>query len=71
MRQLVSRAGSAAVVDAGQDVERSDAGYELVDIASFELPLLDEPVPPSMGHVATMLDQVVSWGKSLKAVRQG
>lgn len=30
--------------------KRSDAEYELVDIASFNLPLLDEPVPPSMGQ---------------------
>jgi NAD(P)H-dependent FMN reductase len=29
--------------------KRSDADYELVDIQSFDLPLLDEPVPPSMG----------------------
>ncbi len=29
--------------------KRSDAEYELVDIAEFDLPLLDEPVPPSMG----------------------
>ena len=28
---------------------RTDARYELVDIADFELPLLDEPIPPSMG----------------------
>lgn len=28
---------------------RGDAGFELVDIADFGLPLLDEPVPPSMG----------------------
>src|SRR5438128_12570736 len=30
--------------------ERSDAEYELVDIKDFELPLLDEPMPPSMGR---------------------
>jgi len=30
--------------------QRTDAEYELVDIASFELPLLDEPVPPMMGQ---------------------
>src|SRR5881628_1722351 len=30
--------------------KRSDAEYELVDIKDFELPLLDEPVPPSMGQ---------------------
>lgn len=28
--------------------KRKDAQYELVDIAEFKLPLLDEPVPPSM-----------------------
>jgi NAD(P)H-dependent FMN reductase len=30
--------------------KRSDAQYELVDIATYNLPLLDEPVPPSMGQ---------------------
>src|SRR5437763_235174 len=30
--------------------KRSDAEYELVDIKDFELPLLDEPIPPSMGR---------------------
>ena len=29
--------------------KRSDAEYELVDIRDFNLPLLDEPVPPSLG----------------------
>lgn len=29
---------------------RTDAEYELVDIAEYDLPLLDEPVPPSMGQ---------------------
>jgi len=29
---------------------RNDAEYELVDIEDFKLPLLDEPVPPSMGQ---------------------
>jgi NAD(P)H-dependent FMN reductase len=29
---------------------RGDADYELVDIKDFELPLLDEPAPPSMGN---------------------
>jgi NAD(P)H-dependent FMN reductase len=29
--------------------KRNDADYELVDIQAFDLPLLDEPVPPSMG----------------------
>jgi NAD(P)H-dependent FMN reductase len=30
-----------------QASRRGDADYELVDIARFDLPLLDEPVPPS------------------------
>jgi NAD(P)H-dependent FMN reductase len=29
---------------------RNDALYEIVDIQDFHLPLLDEPVPPSLGH---------------------
>lgn len=30
--------------------QRADAEYELVDIQAFNLPLLDEPVPPSRGQ---------------------
>jgi NAD(P)H-dependent FMN reductase len=29
--------------------KRSDAAFELVDIRDFNLPLLDEPIPPSQG----------------------
>jgi NAD(P)H-dependent FMN reductase len=29
--------------------DRNDASYELVDIKDFDLPLLDEPIPPSQG----------------------
>src|SRR3954447_3286665 len=29
--------------------KRTDADFELVDVKDFNLPLLDEPVPPSMG----------------------
>ncbi|MBB6452604.1 NAD(P)H-dependent FMN reductase [Salirhabdus euzebyi] len=29
---------------------RTDSDFELVDIADYNLPLLDEPVPPSMGQ---------------------
>ena len=32
--------------------KRTDAAFELVDIADFDLPLLDEPMPPSMGQYA-------------------
>lgn len=30
--------------------KRNDAEFELVDIADYNLPLLDEPIPPSMGQ---------------------
>ena len=30
--------------------KRTDAEFEIVDIKDFNLPLLDEPVPPSMGQ---------------------
>src|SRR4029453_18655867 len=30
--------------------KRTDAEFELVDIKDFNVPLLDEPVPPSMGQ---------------------
>jgi NAD(P)H-dependent FMN reductase len=29
---------------------RTDAEFEIVDIADYKLPLLDEPMPPSMGQ---------------------
>ncbi len=29
---------------------RTDADFELVDIAAYDLPLLDEPIPPSLGR---------------------
>ena len=32
--------------------KRSDASFEVVDIATFDLPLLDEPLPPSMNQYA-------------------
>lgn len=33
-----------------QAVKRTDAQFELVDVADFGLPLLDEPLQPSLGH---------------------
>ena len=29
---------------------RNDAEFELVDLKDFNLPLLDEPIPPAMGQ---------------------
>jgi NAD(P)H-dependent FMN reductase len=34
----------------GIAAKRSDASFEVVDIADFDLPLLDEPLPPSLGQ---------------------
>jgi len=31
---------------------RTDATYEIVEIVDYKLPLLDEPMPPSMGNYA-------------------
>ena len=44
---------------------RGDAEYELVDIAAFELPLLDEAIPPSQGkyskpHTRTWAAKIAS-----------
>jgi NAD(P)H-dependent FMN reductase len=38
--------------------KRGDAEYELVDIADYNLPLLDEPMPPSMGQYTKPHTQV-------------
>ena len=35
-----------------QAKKRGDAAYEIVDIADFDLPVLDEPMPPSLGNYA-------------------
>lgn len=45
---------------------RTDAEFALVDIADFNLPMLDEPVPPSMGqysqpHTKAWADTVASF----------
>ncbi len=34
----------------GRASARGDADYQIVDIAEFGLPLLDEPIPPSLGQ---------------------
>jgi NAD(P)H-dependent FMN reductase len=43
--------------------KRSDASYELVDIQDFNLPLLDEPVPPSMGQYSK--DHTRAWAAKI------
>lgn len=43
--------------------QRGDARFELVDIADFNLPLLDEPAPPSMGQYSKPHTQ--AWAKKV------
>ncbi|MDQ3069010.1 MAG: NAD(P)H-dependent oxidoreductase [Acidobacteriota bacterium] len=42
---------------------RSDAEFELVDIKDFDLPLLDEPVPASMGRYSK--DHTKRWSAKI------
>lgn len=46
-----------------QAKKRSDADYELVDIQEYNLPLLDEPVPPSMGQYSK--DHTKRWAATI------
>ena len=43
--------------------KRSDAEFELVDIKDFNLPLLDEPVPPSLGRYSK--DHTKAWAAKI------
>lgn len=42
---------------------RNDADFELVDIQDFNLPLLDEPIPPSMGQYSK--DHTKRWAAKI------
>jgi Predicted flavoprotein len=43
--------------------KRTDAEYELVDLLDFNLPLLDEPIPPSMGQYQN--DHTKAWAEKI------
>ncbi|MBM7568638.1 NADPH-dependent FMN reductase [Paenibacillus sacheonensis] len=43
--------------------KRSDASFELVDIADFNLPLLDEPIPASMGQYSK--PHTIAWSEKI------
>ncbi len=45
--------------------QRNDINVELVDIQSFALPLLDEPVPPSMGQYSK--DHTKAWAEKINS----
>ena len=46
--------------------KRGDAAYEIVDIESFGLPLLDEPVPPSLGQYSK--EHTKRWSEKIDAL---
>jgi NAD(P)H-dependent FMN reductase len=43
--------------------ERTDASVELVDIADYNLPLLDEPVPPTIGRYTK--EHTIRWARTI------
>jgi NAD(P)H-dependent FMN reductase len=47
----------------GIATRRTDAEYVLVDIAELNLPLLDEPVPPSMGQYSN--PHTIAWAETV------
>jgi NAD(P)H-dependent FMN reductase len=44
---------------------RADADYELIDIKDFNLPLLDEPIPPSQGKYSQ--PHTKAWAQKIEA----
>lgn len=42
---------------------REDADFELVDIADYNLPLLDEPIPPILGQCSS--EHTKAWAKKI------
>jgi len=49
-----------------QSKKRTDAEFELVDIKDFNLPLLDEPVPPSLGKYSK--PHTLAWAKKIASL---
>src|SRR5271157_37786 len=43
--------------------KRTDAEFEIVDVSEYNLPLLDEPVPPSMGKYSK--PHTLAWAKKI------
>src|SRR5262245_29108766 len=45
-------------------VRRSDAQFQLLDLRDYSLPLLDEPVPPSLGRYSK--DHTKAWASTIE-----
>lgn len=43
--------------------ERGDATFDVLDVADFDLPLLDEPMPPSLGRYS--LGHTKAWSEAV------
>ena len=50
-------------------VKRSDASFELVDLQDFNLPLLDEPVPPAMDQYSK--PHTIAWAEKIAECHDG
>lgn len=48
----------------GIAARRTDAEYEVVDLMDYHLPLLDEPVPPSMGQYSK--PHTLAWAETIR-----
>ncbi len=46
--------------------QRTDAAYELVDLLEYDLPLLDEPIPPAQGKYAR--DHTKKWAAKIDSL---
>lgn len=46
--------------------KRNDADFELVDVKDFNLPLLDEPIPPSMGKYSK--EHTKTWSAKINSL---
>lgn len=45
--------------------QRTDATFEVVDLLAFDLPLLDEPMPPAMGKYTK--PHTIAWSQKIAA----
>jgi NAD(P)H-dependent FMN reductase len=77
---------AASVAEWAYDIarERTDAAFTILDLATFELPNLDEPLPAPSGSyehahtrtalqeqaLTTMLDHVVAWSRAMRGLRE-
>ena len=47
-------------------VKRGDAAYEIVDLETYHLPMLDEPIPPSLGRYSK--EHTKKWAEKISSL---